>query len=575
MENFDKKITFTEDNFKWIDKQLDFLYDLSPDIKKYTRNDNQNSGILNIFQFNDKYLHYKLFPREITALKIIYGIELNITDEEEIKWLFENKNLRILWKKEGYHEIVFVMGRKSGKSAFTAIISCYELYRIHTLFNPQDFFGFLPNSPISMVLCSASGAQAEELHLYVEAAIKNCDYFKDYIDSLGKKDISIFTQQEKRLGDTREGSLKIHTLHSLSRTVRTYNAFVVVMDELAHMIDNKGIFSGDALYKALTPSITLFKNWGRIISLSSPLGKSGKLYQLYQLSQDENIKSIVAFQYANHEFNPNIKKEDFEDEHKKDPTSADMEYNGNFGTTIDAYLPEDKIDIMFKSEISIVQIGNIYTDYIVTVDPSKNNDRYVICVMHKETRQIQGRPVIFKIIDNLKYFEAEIIKLENGDYKKLDIRVKDVEDYIINLTKRGFKIALLAYDQFHSTSSIQKFNDMGFNAIETTFTAKYKEIIYTDLKNDLINETIECYGMEKVTDGKLTSMGLAKLELKVLQRTLRGKSIHIGHPNIGPVQTDDFADVIANGCHLLTEERTQSKISTRSVRPLIAYSTLG
>jgi hypothetical protein len=567
---------FTDNDFTWIDRQLGHLTADFPEIAPYKTIRQESGEILNILQFNDKYLKVKLFPREKTALKVIYGISLDEEDKNELIWLWENKHLKVVWRPEGYHEIVFVMGRKSGKSAFSAgIIAIYEIYRIHQIYDPQTRFNLMAHSPISVVFCSASGPQAEELHLYLEAALKNCAYFEQHICNMGKKDVSIYTRYEKDMGYDREGSIRIHTLHSLSRTVRTYNAFLVLMDELAHMIDNKGVFSGDALYKALSPSLALFKKWGRMITLSSPLAKAGKLYDLYALSQSEEIKGIVAFQYATHEFNPNTKKEDFDEEYIKDPQGSLMDYGGEFGEVVDAYLPSDRIDVMFKDDREIAYMGNMHIIYAITVDPSKSNDRYVVCVSHKEIRQINGKPIIFKIIDILAYFEAEVIQDEQGNFRKMDVNIEDVENFIMGLPKRGFRIGVIAYDQFNSTASIQRFNKRNFNALETTFTNKYKETIYSDLKTDLINGTIECYGGEKAADGKMTAMGLARLELKAIQRTIRGKTIHIGHPKVGPVQNDDFADAIANACHVLVDDKIQNKTMGQPVKPLVTRAGVG
>jgi hypothetical protein len=345
------------------------------------------------------------------------------------------------------------------------------------------------------------------------------------------------------------------------------------MDELAHFIDNMGNYSGDAMYRALTPSVRTFGDYGKIFCLSSPLGKSGKFYELSE--QAEKITSILYVNYATWEFNPNITRASLDDEFQKDPEGAEMEFGARFGAVIAGFLPPEKIDEMLMPNVGIQLVGNRSMIYAVTVDPSKNMDRYAVVWGHAEWDYINGDKTKVAILDGMKVWEAKKVKLPNGKWAIENIDIEKVENFIISLqSRRMFNVGIVAYDQYQSQASIQKFQKMGMNAQETTFTNKYKDAIYGTLRSCLLTNTVRCFGKD-APDSDVLSIALA--ELKSIQRTLKGKTVHIGHPNVGAIQTDDIADCIANLVHLLITAGTPTgKLRmTQSAKPVIARTNIG
>ena len=65
------------------------------------------------------------------------------------------------------------------------------------------------------------------------------------------------------------------------RTTRGLAASTVIFEELATYTDTNGHQSGEAVYKALAPSVVQFKGEGRIIALSSPRGQLGVFHRLF------------------------------------------------------------------------------------------------------------------------------------------------------------------------------------------------------------------------------------------------------------------------------------------------------
>ena len=513
----------------------------------------------------------ELFQSEKTILKIFYGLPLNGTDKKELEWLKAAKGIDV--KLLPKHELVLCCGRRSGKSTLIAIIVVYELYLMHQFADPYAKFNVMRDTPLDIICCSASADQAEDLQDKIRAYLRNVAYFQPFIDTLDKtKEMRIFTRRDVESG-AEKGSLRIVSKHSLSRTVRGWAAFCVIMDELAHFIDNKGNFSGDSMYTALTPSVKTFGNYGKVFSMSSPLAESGKFYDLTR--QADKVDSMLYVNYATWEFNPGITKESLDDEFQKDPEGALREYGAVFGAVIAGFLPAEKVDAMVDPNMAIQLVGNPSKAYALCVDPSKSLDRYVVGWGHAEYRMIGNEQKKVAVIDGLKAWESEKYRDANGKWIRKNVDIEGVENFIINLhSRRNFRVGIIAYDQYQNISSIQKFQKLGLNAQETTFTGPYKERIYGTLLSCLLSETVKMYGKDSPEQENLP---WALAELKSIQRELKGKAVHIGHPKSGPVQNDDYADVIANLTHLLiTEGEAGSKFAAPTrVRPLVARSSLG
>jgi len=526
---------------------------------------NQVLNILNPFEYFEKYRPtLKLFRSEKLILKLLYMLPLDNEDRDEIEFLKNNKGRRI---DEGilYKILVLVCGRKSGKTAFAAEIAGYETYRLHQFYNPQAYFAFGEGAPMSICLASASSKQAQELNNYVRAAVENSDYLSPYKDVINEKEIRLFSKSELDRGMSK-GSIFIHCLHSKSSTIRTYNAFVVLIDEIAWMLNSSQIYSGDAMYRALEPGTTHFKakgrDFGKVLVMSSPAEKAGMLWDLYE--QSLKIKSILCVQYASWEFNPNLDKEDFEENFLLDPDGALMEYAGEFGNVRDHFLPQEKIPLIFQKGVKIVTTPKQQRgiSYIVCVDASKKWDRYFLCWAHSEDIYDveKKQKVRYAFIDGLKYWESQSIKDENGDFVTEDIDIETVENFIIEkLVRRGFPLAGIFYDQFQSSSSIQKFKKMGLNAKETVFTNKYKLTIYGDLKEGLMTERVKCYDEDLLTYDK-SPRKILEQEMKHIQRIIKGRTTIIQAPESGKVKTDDACDVVANAVSLLFRSGLHNKI---------------
>ncbi len=514
------------------------------------------TDVLNIIDFSKEIIKIDLWPRQKFALKIFYSLPLDEEEKLELKWLEENKGIKIPENYEyiTFNELVLVIGRRGSKSVVASLIATYEIYKLLKLNNPQKFYGLIPGTPIYILHCAAEEDQAKGVQDYIKGYIQGSDWFKEYVDTMLEKEIRFFTKFDKETNYPK-GTIRVFSLTSNSSSIPGRTAKVVILDEIARMMNTKGRLSGNEIYDALTPSVKTFKDDGKIISISSPRAESGIFYELYLKSQ--SVKGMLCFKYSSWEFNKNLTKEDFISEFEKDPEMAAMEYGAEFGKVVNKAFDWSKIDKIIDSTRFINFIGNQNYLYVITCDPATVNDRYGISWGHIELMSNQR----FVIIDGLKYYESEKNN-EGAIVKEIDLDM--VDNFVIGLIKMLGNVGCIAYDQGKSTASIQKLKKLNYNAIETTFTNKYKETLYLDMKNILNQERLKVYCKDEQN-----AVQLFINEMKYVQRIIEGNLIKIGAPTIGAVTTDDLYSCASNLNHILLSDNVKQIVKQPTIKPRI------
>ncbi len=514
---------------------------------------------LDIIAFSKEKLNIILWKRQKFILKVFYNLPLDKDEQEEIKWLYDNKGLKIPDNHEtiNFRELIIIAGRRGSKSVLASLIAVYEIYKLLCFSNPQSYYGLIPGTPISVLHCAAETKQARIVQDYIKGHIKSSDFFDKYLEHLSESEIRFKTEFDLQVGNSK-GSIRIESLTSNSSSMPGRTAIMVILDEVARMMDTKGRLSGDQIYQALIPSILTFKEKGKIVSISSPLTKSGILYDLYLQSQE--VDSMLCFQFSSWELNQELSKEDLKDEFEKNANWAKMEYGGDFGEVLDSAFDWDKIDAIVQPGTSIRKIGERERQYVICCDPATINDRYGLAWGHAELIGANK----FIIIDGLKYFESKKILGADGEKKIEEVDLETVDQYVVDLIHSLRNVACIAYDQGKSTASIQKLKKMNYRAVETTFTNKYKSNLFHDMKQILNQGRLKVY--ENDPDN---ATALLIDEMKHLERQIKGDVLKIGHPMIGPVTTDDLYDCVSNLVHILLAENPKQIRRTIVTAPRI------
>lgn len=397
------------------------------------------------------------------------------------------------------------------------------------------------------------------------------DFSKDIIwDKIVKKDVST---------DCLMFDVEVPFTHDF-----TSNGFIshncLILDEFAHFERTKTVGGGAteedilaempqtdyAMLKALSPSTKDFilPNKGifdgKVIMISSPREKGGEFYRNYCLAGGiEQTGAIVKeindnyllMQLATWECNPKYPREVFDSDFKKDPIGANMEYGAHFGEPSTSFIDAEKIDDMIKEHIQMSYIGQWQRQYIISVDPASKSDTYAVTWGHVEGDII--------VVDGIQGFRPKVVHNKiTGKVVQIPVRTDEVVKFIkalaVGLCHQGILLEIV-FDQWNSLQSITELKNAGYVALETFFSNKYKTAMYTNFLEKLNLGAVHCFsrppeftfdGAPPYLEGWLEQM---KLELKYLTKTVTGDIVKFGHPKSGPIQTDDFADVLANLVH--------------------------
>jgi len=467
-------------------------------------------------------------------------------------------------------ELLLACGRRGGKTFIASIISSYEAYKLIIKDNPQAYYKMAEDEPIKILNVASSGEQALVLAQAIQNRIMNCEWFRRYIASFNNEEINLRTHRDLEKMDIERrqygkplkdrASIKIEALLSSARSIRGGSAIVVVLDEIAHFVDNEGNRGGKAIYDSLKPSLATFGRDGKAICISSPGTKSGIFYDLYTKSKTNF--SITMLQIPTWEMNPSVDFDFLKNEFDNDPEVFWTEYGARFTTTISGFFkfPEkihecvsvkewresldengNKVKEPVHREETLFQEGRY--KYYIALDPALSGNGYAMCMAHLE-RDENARPIV--VVDKWRKWTIDDPEFENQDF----VDIEYIDNYVLDLTK-NFKVAMIAYDQFESAASIQKFKKLGINAVRTQFTRAYNMVIYKALRAMIYERRVSLLHNEE---------GLNEL-VHLQEKRIDKRQFKVQAPTSGDITTDDLADVLANVVNIvITNELSGSNI---------------
>ncbi len=167
--------------------------------------DEFDPGFLTILEFIDRFklLPNGLFPVQRFILKMYYNIPLDavlpadeqdrirvsktfrrdkvteLTEVEYLRHLYDNGRCNI--RSQDFaprRELILVLGRRSGKSMLSSIISAYELYKLIARGFPQSYYGMLQSAEIRVLCIANDKAQAEIVYSEINNHVQFVDYFR-------------------------------------------------------------------------------------------------------------------------------------------------------------------------------------------------------------------------------------------------------------------------------------------------------------------------------------------------------------------------------------------------------------
>lgn len=498
--------------------------------------------------------------------KILY----RFSESEFLQWCYDegrcNTN-KVKGKK--FTELVLVLGRRSGKSFLCSIISAYEMYKLIQCGDPSALYSFPPSKGIVIMNVAPTDDQAK---IVFEDTLKMSEVSHYLGRRIVNRTLTYFnlqTDADARVGK-KTASIKAISGGCSANGLRGQNSIIVIMDEMAFFIDNGGRFSGDEVYKALTPSTATFSGDGKIIAISSPYAKYGKFYDIYNQSFDEPDTALMFRLYSAAVNSPRIDKTVLQVARRRDRSSFMTEYGAEFSDSITAWIEEADEFKKCIVDTPLKTRGEVGVEYFMGIDLGLKNDGTAISIVHRDditnkfvldyaTVWYSGSSDIWErdtsiYHDNRKFSDEDVLK------------VSKIVDEIEELLK-WFPIRYGWFDQFSGEAFMQKIIEKGLKQFEmVSVTDTMNSQIYSAFKEFYIDGQLELPNHPVLVPEILSLEAEKRSKNKVIVRAPNKRGAH-----------DDISDSFVRavwGCYKHNEGKFKNLTTTKTNNGVIKSGTI-
>lgn len=452
-------------------------------------------------------------------------------------------------------EMVLAVGRRSGKTQMAAVISAYETYKLIKKGDPQKYYGLPVGEPIEMKAIATDKRQAGILYQKVSGYYKECPFFIQYMAnhtmSYARFQTPMDIKRYGRYADDEKANATISVAFSPCRAkgLRGAGNIVIIMDELAHFND-AGQSDAKLVYDAVTPSISAFSPKdpqdtsspigdveGRVISISSPLGKQGQFYELFGISMTggKAAGNMFALQAPTWEVNPTVPASEFEKHYLKDPNVFFTEYGAQFTDRTRGWIT-DKADLMacVSPDLRPKIRGLTRVSHFVGLDFALAGDGTAISIGHVENGVVE--------LDYIEWLKAGEDAYE--DYDRLDF--DEVADWVADLSKR-FYFAAGLFDQWSGIVFEQALRKRGLSQLVSThFTKQLSSQMYQNFQDMMFDKRLRLFDwpLPKTPDGGKQLHSPHIQELLELQAATTSKYVTVVEAPQGQGKHDDMSDAL-------------------------------
>ncbi|AEQ20915.1 putative terminase large subunit [Rhodococcus phage E3] len=265
------------------------------------------------FATHESFCDQRLYPRQLTLLKLIYletesmtQYDLDVIGEWQQGFTRERDRMGVqpdIWERvkylrdRGYRHfphIESVMGRRASKGKIGGLLGAEKLAYMFALDDWQDHYGISPGKDGYLSVVATTQQQAMKFQFAdVREAIESCNYLKPHLSSVSDRAVHIRTPGDlRRIArmkadgvplDREIATLRAVAMSSTSASGRGGTGFMNMFDEFAHMITGSGgPRSSEEVYEAYQPSLDQFGTDSMTYIPSSPFTKVGKFFELYE-----------------------------------------------------------------------------------------------------------------------------------------------------------------------------------------------------------------------------------------------------------------------------------------------------
>lgn len=483
-----------------------------------------------------------------------------LTEAGYIAYLYEDKrcNIREVVPGKERREMVLSVGRRSGKTLITSCIVAYEAYKLLLKGDAQRYYGVSASNVIQLISVATDRDQAGLLYQEASGHFQKCDFFKAYAANATQSFATFQTPHDiDRYGPYAENpkarySVKVTFKSCVAKGLRGGNNILVALDEAAHF-GEKGQASADEVYQAVEPSTRTFSpkdknnktrvlkdkngknlpNEGRIILISSPLGKQGLFYKQYRLGFGSNAAAdnLLCIEAPTWEVNPTVPAETFVGSYLKDPTVFFTEFGAQFTDRTRGWIdtPSDLfscIDVALRPKSRAAPLA----PHFLGLDVALVGDYCAAAVGHNDP---EGR-VTLDYIERIRAGEGAFSGMERLEFE-------DVAEWVKGISKKFYLVEGI-FDQWAGIPMEQALKKRGLmNMKSIHFNRQLISEYFQNFKNLMLDRKLVLYDWPIPADGDHSPHILELLELQA--EVLSKYVIKVEAPQMEG-KHDDYSDAL-------------------------------
>jgi intein/homing endonuclease len=393
-------------------------------------------------------------------------------------------------------------GMTNHNTTISACIAAYETYKLIKKGDPQSYYGLPSSNNIQIISVATDKDQAGLLYQEVSGHYRNCSFFGPYTanNTLSYARFQTPADVEKygRYIETTsaKATLKVTFRSCVAKGLRGAGNICVILDEVAHFTES-GQSGAEEVYNAVVPSTSAYSAKdpenltipigeveGRIILISSPLGRQGLFYKLFQIGMrgGKASENILAVQAPTWEVNPTVPAEEFEKHYLKNSAVFFTEYGGEFTDRTRGWI--EKSEDLFacvNPKLRARLKAPARQPHYMGIDLGLVGDGTAVAIGHLEEDTI--------IVDLVTQ-----IKAGEGDYEDQDrLDFDDVADWIFDLTKKFYVVEGI-FDQWAGIPLEQALSKRGMGQMKSVQMSKQlTSQIFQNFKDMMWDERLGLY----------------------------------------------------------------------------------
>lgn len=561
-------------------------------------------------------LTMKLYPVQKFIVKLYYNVPLddtkktieikdwatqqvkyNLTEKEYLRYLHDEGRCNIKEQDRVRRELLLSIGRRGGKTTLSAIFASYELYRLLSLYSPQDYYGLPPGNRIQILSIATGKDQAALLFNDVTSHIAKCEWFQPYIANNTQSYVQFRTPHDiDKYGPTvrhtdgkfqtfnGKASLRVTFKPAISTSLRGAGNIVIIFDEMAHF-QNEGKSSAKEIYDAIIPSAAAFspkdpsnpmKPIGpveaRIIGISSPLNKEGKFYERYHfaMSKAQGSENLIAIQAPTWEVNPTVEPEFFRQKYHEDPAVFMTEFGAQFSDRVRGWIERERdLTDCIDPDRRPKNFGPPRYPHQMGVDVGLSNDGTTVAITHVEGDQIvldyheswyAGIP--WK--ESNPHLEAPMTDYARNLEREERLDFEEITKWIIAINRR-FLITDGLFDRWNGIPLEQSLIKAGLRQFKSEFfTREARSRMYQAVKMLFFDRKVVLYDWPKATSNEAGKRFSPLIEefLSLQADQTSHNQIMVAAPKV-PGAHDDVSDAVVRAIWLSLERMQQMKYTSR------------